>query len=82
MSTETDRAALVERLAREAGASDLQGGHGPDLERFAALVAEECAKACEDLDAYSYDDPGSSAAAAIRARFGIAASQASDKEGV
>ena len=32
--------------------------------RHAAL--EEAAKACEELDGFSYDDPGSSAAAAIR----------------
>jgi hypothetical protein len=44
----------------------------PYLERFAALVAaaerEACAKVCEELDAWNEDDPGSSAAAAIRAR--------------
>ena len=42
------------------------------LEAFAKLVAEAereaCAKACEDLDAWSMDDPGSTAAKAIRAR--------------
>ena len=42
------------------------------LERFAALVAaaerEACAKVCEDLDAWNMDDPGSTAAEAIRAR--------------
>ena len=36
----------------------------------AAVLAEReaCAKLCEDLDAFCEDDPGSSAAAAIRAR--------------
>ena len=29
---------------------------------------EECAKACEDLEAWNMDDPGSSASKAIRAR--------------
>jgi hypothetical protein len=29
---------------------------------------EACAKVCEELDAWNEDDPGSSAAAAIRAR--------------
>jgi hypothetical protein len=42
------------------------------FEHFARLVAErereECAKVCEELDAWNEDDPGSSAAAAIRAR--------------
>ena len=42
------------------------------LERFAALVRaderEACAKVCEDLDAWVMDDPGSTAAKAIRAR--------------
>jgi hypothetical protein len=35
-----------------------------------ALEAEReaCAKVCEELDAWNEDDPGSSAAAAIRAR--------------
>jgi hypothetical protein len=41
-------------------------------EKFAALVAaaerEACAKVCEELNAWNEDDPGSSAAAAIRAR--------------
>lgn len=43
-----------------------------ELECFAALVAaaerEACAKVCEELNAWNEDDPGSSAAAAIRAR--------------
>jgi isopropylmalate/homocitrate/citramalate synthase len=42
------------------------------FEHFARLVAERereaCAKVCEELDAWNEDDPGSSAAAAIRAR--------------
>ena len=44
----------------------------PNLERFAALVAaaerEACAKVCENLIAWDLDDPGSTAANAIRAR--------------
>jgi len=35
---------------------------------IAALEREECAQVCEELDAWNEDDPGSSAAAAIRAR--------------
>jgi hypothetical protein len=31
---------------------------------------EACAKLCEELNAWNEDDPGSSAAAAIRARSG------------
>ena len=36
----------------------------------AAVLAEReaCAKVCEDLDAWNMDDPGSTAAEAIRAR--------------
>lgn len=70
------------RMAREAGATPYTNRHYPDrpthtfmpeqLERFAVLVAaaerEACAKVCEDLDAWNEDDPGSSAAKAIRAR--------------
>jgi hypothetical protein len=61
------------RMAREAGweYADDDRGFEP-LWRFAALVAaaerEACAKVCEELDAWNEDDPGSSAAAAIRAR--------------
>ena len=33
-----------------------------------AAEREACAKLCEELDAWNEDDPGSSAAAAIRAR--------------
>lgn len=54
---------LVERLAREAG--DDWGSTLPDdkafLERFAALVAGECANLCRDPDDVR----------AIRERFGI-----------
>ncbi len=42
------------------------------LRSFAKLVAEAereaCARVCEDLPAFDMDDPGSTAAAAIRAR--------------
>lgn len=61
--------------AREAGISkpwDQEPIKWETLERFAALVAaterEACAKVCEDLDGFDEDDPGSSAASAIRAR--------------
>jgi hypothetical protein len=68
------------RLALEAGFELHDGafevalwiGTENDLEHFAALVAaaerEACAKVCEELNAWNEDDPGSSAAAAIRAR--------------
>lgn len=36
------------------------------LERFSALVLEEAAKACDDLDAYNEYDPMSTCVAAIR----------------
>jgi hypothetical protein len=38
------------------------------LEKERADEREACAKVCEDLDAWNEDDPGSSAAKAIRAR--------------
>jgi hypothetical protein len=74
---------LIERLAREAGANMSTGslaGHPltafPDgsLERFATLVAEECAKIIQ-VRGNRWDDAKARAAAeevadAIRARFG------------
>lgn len=43
----------IEKLAREAGVVDygatVGGGFKPALERFAALVVEECAKVAEDM---------------------------------
>ena len=65
-------------MAREAGFVSAE--YWPDdfkglascVERFAELVRaderEACAKVCEDLDAWNMDDPGSTAAEAIRAR--------------
>lgn len=38
------------------------------IHKFMLAEREACAKVCEDLDAWSEDDPGSSAAKAIRAR--------------
>ena len=38
------------------------------IDEAVAAEREACAKACEDLDAWSMDDPGSTAAKAIRAR--------------
>jgi hypothetical protein len=59
------------RLAREAGWT-IGPVWAKRLERFAVAVAEhereQCAKVCEELDAWNEDDPGSSAATAIRAR--------------
>jgi hypothetical protein len=51
-------------------------GHKDGLDDFEACVLpaaikaerEACAKVCEDLDGFDEDDPGSSAAKAIRAR--------------
>ncbi len=37
-------------------------------EEMVLAEREQCAKVCEELDAWNEDDPGSSAAAAIRAR--------------
>lgn len=45
-----------------------QAAYAAGREAGAAVEREECAKVCEDLEAFDYDDPGSSAAAAIRAR--------------
>jgi len=62
---------LIERLAREAGVeavgywtSEPQG-----LERFAALIAEECAKIVETASDYLQNSTFDGAAAAIRATF-------------
>jgi len=61
----------VIEMAREAG---LVGGpvYARGLDRFAELVRaderEACAKVCENLEAWNMDDPGSTAAKAIRAR--------------
>jgi hypothetical protein len=38
------------------------------LRRFQQHEREECAKVCENLDAWNMDDPASTAAEAIRAR--------------
>ena len=43
-------------------------GEDEKLEWAMKLEREACAKVCEDLDAWSMDDPGSTAAKAIRAR--------------
>jgi hypothetical protein len=69
----------VIEMAREAGLRVGPAGMGQtvwgsdeELARFASLVRaderEACAKVCEDLDAWNMDDPGGSAAKAIRAR--------------
>jgi hypothetical protein len=60
---------LITRLAREAGFDDAMEGRGiwtgedGALRRFAALVAEECARAAESSHSREH------AAAAIRAKF-------------
>jgi hypothetical protein len=65
-------------LAKQAGFERL--GHDDDdwvcypeeIEAFAELVAaherEKCARVCENLDLWYYEDPGKSAAIAIRAQ--------------
>lgn len=77
---------LIERLAREAGHGDNDWHSGlwclvrpglmerrpsPELIRFAALVAEECAKACEPdaMSTIAEGVIGASRARAIRAKF-------------
>ena len=65
----------VIEMAREAG-FDVHRQWNDDgtnrLERFADLIRaderEALEKMCEDLDAWNMDDPGGSAAKAIRAR--------------
>jgi hypothetical protein len=42
----------------------------PQIEIEVAREREACAKVCDDLIAWNMDDPGSSAAKAIRARSG------------
>lgn len=69
----------VIRIAKEAGlqehsgnTSGLWGGWIDDLLAFASLVAaherEECAKACEEVGTYDYDDPSVTFVEAIRQR--------------
>lgn len=78
---------LIERLAREASPgwlidSDEYEAWPDDLHRFAALVAEECAKVCDTLkDSRDFPEgwgPVSEAcAAAIRAKFALDSRQPS-----
>lgn len=77
----------IERLAKEAGISDavamsLEDFNGGLLSKFAALISEECAKACETMP-YSQARENSSGSAyihvmspkdgaqAIRAKFAL-----------
>jgi hypothetical protein len=68
---------LVERLAYDAGLGDLSLApkHGLDLyaagiTRFASLIAEECAKACEQLPPpYARDIEREDFAQTIREKF-------------
>jgi hypothetical protein len=75
----TDKEAMA--MAKQAGISYNPGSqhdhdhfraYGDSLEAFAKLVAEKereaCAKVCEGIFMWSYDDPGETAATAIRAR--------------
>lgn len=71
---------LVKRMASDAGMwrsprdSEVCSGEWDDLCRFAALIAEECAKECEaeaasvSITAYSFDG-ARGCARAIRRRF-------------
>lgn len=67
---------LIERLAREAGMSWSveyrdEGSFDEDVERFSALIAEECAKLCDSMDngRWEHSPPPEVCAAAIRERF-------------
>jgi hypothetical protein len=55
-------------MAKQAGLP----GYPDEIEAFAKLVAakerEACAKLCESIFMWSYDDPAETAATAIRAR--------------
>jgi hypothetical protein len=78
---------MVERMAREAGAvcvvPECDGIYGAeyvasrsDIERFAQLVAAECARICDATTEYGATDQGGetrayASSAAIRERFGI-----------
>jgi hypothetical protein len=65
---------LILRLAREAGISEtrLHFDELDDLCDFATLVAEECAKICEDVRVpFARDDGEVLAAEAIRAAFKV-----------
>jgi glycerol-3-phosphate responsive antiterminator len=57
---------LMESYAQ--GVADAKKAAITAIERAIILEREACAKVCEDLEAWNMDDPGSSAAAAIRAR--------------
>lgn len=74
----------IERLAKEAGirkaahytrngvGADLHIVSSEDLAKFAALIAEECAKKCETLpnpDYHGYGNDGEDYADAIRSKF-------------
>lgn len=70
---------LIERLAREASPgwlidSDEYEAWPDDLHRFAALVAEECAKLCDVLG-QMHD--GDECAESIRAKFALDSRQPS-----
>ena len=71
---------LIERLAKEAGIHDFYGmAWGQHFDKFAALVAEECAKIAENTYEGSdcsggdgdscYSFHGENSATAIRAKF-------------
>lgn len=68
---------LIERLAREAGAWDepIEANSSPlimgieEMERFATLIAEECAKTCEDEGDFRGKAGAMWAAQAIRQLF-------------
>lgn len=69
-----DMQGRIKELAALAGAVPTNDGlefGAVELSAFARLIAEECAKVCEGVDMFNYDDPGSTYASAIRARFGI-----------
>lgn len=77
--TKEEEMALRELAAGQCTIASVTAALGPlslwsksafDAEVRKAVLAEReaCAKACEELDAWSEDDPGSSAATAIRAR--------------
>ncbi len=61
------------RMAREAGYGEaLADLHAPSLERFSALIREECAKICDEVeDELQNDDQVSASGGAWRCGFEI-----------
>ena len=67
-AAERERAILIAKNMKEELEAKFEQTYMEGVIAGAAAEREACAKVCEELDAWNEDDPGSSAAAAIRAR--------------